>query len=101
MCSIGCTRGTIAGRTEVTEVSGIGIYRVRNEPYRNVRYGIEAVPNLPEDFGSAFAEQIPPGRYALVRKHTFAVFEIVTEKSLKKPSSYRTPSLFQGQTTWD
>ena len=43
-------RFLFAGRTELTEVWGTGI-EINAEPYRSVRWDVEAVPNLIEDFG--------------------------------------------------
>ena len=44
-------------------------YRVPTEPYRSVRYGIEAVPNLTEDSAGYLRSKYP--RYTVVRPHYF------------------------------
>ena len=47
------------GRTELTGVSEAGVEFLPIF-YREVRYGIQAVPNLTEELGRMFTEQIPP-----------------------------------------
>lgn len=70
------TRGISGGRIESTEISDTSVHPVRTEPYRNVRQGIEAVPNLAEDSGRVISEHIFPVNFGTYpTEHTLGTIE--------------------------
>ena len=53
-----CSFGQAYRTYRTYQIVGYRLYRVRTEPYRSARWGIEAVPNLTEDSGRVVTDQL-------------------------------------------